>query len=349
MGDAESGFCSRLDTAVATFFPGYFALVMATGIVSIAAHFLVGEFLALGLLYFNATAYVVLWAFTFARLVRYPAALIFDLTHHARSVTFLTMVAGTMVLGSQFAIMTPYMAVARCLWLLGVGLWLALIYTFFTAITVRAEKPTLQEGINGAWLLVTVATESICVLGTLVAPTMSSPELVYFVSLCAYLLGAMLYIVFITLVFYRWCFFCLRAETLTPPYWINMGALAITTLAGARLLLSADAWPFLAELSGFLTGFTLFYWVTGAWWIPLLVVMGVWRHGVQRVPINYDPQYWSLVFPLGMFTVATTMLIKATGLDFLVAIPEVMVYVALAAWALVCAGMFRRIARVIAG
>lgn len=349
MDDAVPGLRSRLASAVATFFPGYFALVMATGIVSLAAHFLVSATLALGLLYFNATAYVVLWGFTIARLIRCPSALIFDLTHHARSVTFLTTVAGTMVLGSQFAIMTPYMAVASGLWVLGVVLWVALIYTFFTAITVRAEKPTIQEGINGAWLLVTVATESICVLGTLVAPTMTTPALVYFVSLCAYLLGAMLYIVFITLVFYRWCFFCLRAETLTPPYWINMGALAITTLAGARLLLCIEAWPFLAELSGFLKGFTLFFWATGAWWIPLLVVMGVWRHGVQRVPVKYDPQYWSLVFPLGMFTVATTMLVKATGLAFLMPIPEIMVFVALVAWAVACVGMIRGIARVITG
>ena len=31
---------------------------------------------------------------------------------------------------------------------------------------------------------------------------------------------------------------------LTPPYWINMGALAITTLAGARLILSSKSWEF---------------------------------------------------------------------------------------------------------
>ena len=345
MDGEVAGLRSRLAAAVAIFFPGYFALVMATGIVSIAAHLLVSESLALGLLYFNAVAYVILWILTLARLARCPSALIHDLTHHVRSVTFLTTVAGTMVLGSQFAILTPYLAVARWLWVLGVVLWLALIYTFFTAITVRAEKPTIQEGLNGTWLLVTVATESICVLGTLVAPTMPTPELIYFASLCAYLLGAMFYIVFITLVFYRWCYFYLRAETLTPPYWINMGALAITTLAGARLLLCADAWPFLAELSGFLKGFTLFFWATGAWWIPLLVVMGVWRHGVQRHPVHYDPLYWSLVFPLGMFTVATTMLVKATGLAFLMPIPQVMVYVALAAWAIVCTGMIRGIAR----
>ena len=49
----------------------------------------------------------------------------------------------------------------------------------------------------------------------------------------------MLYIVVIGLMFYRWTFFALDPDQATPPYWINMGALAITTLAGSNLLLAA--------------------------------------------------------------------------------------------------------------
>ena len=340
---------TRFSSGLATFFPGYFALVMATGIVSLATHFLVSPALALLLLAFNVIAYAVLWLITLARLVRFQRELISDLTHHARGVTFLTTVAATMVLGSQFAIMTPYLFIAECLWCFGVVLWLVLIYTFFTVITVRQDKPSLEDGINGAWLLVTVSTESICVLGTLVAAAMPRPDIILFSSLCAYLLGAMFYIVFITLVIYRWSFFGLRPEKLTPPYWINMGALAITTLAGARLLLSGDQWLFIAELSVFLKGFTLFFWVAGAWWIPLLVIVGIWRHAVERVSLAYDPQYWSLVFPLGMFTVATTTLIKATGLDLLSPIPSFFVYISLFAWAVTLLGMLRRILGLLRG
>ena len=42
----------------------------------------------------------------------------------------------------------------------------------------------------------------------------------------------------------------------------------------------------------------------------------MWRHGVQRVPFRYDPQFWALVFPLGMYSVATTKMITAVGLSF---------------------------------
>jgi tellurite resistance protein TehA-like permease len=153
-------------SSLASFFPGYFALVMATGIVSLAAYFLGYEYIAHALFWLNVFAYAVLWAITFIRFVCYRAQLIYDLTHHARGVTFLTKVAATCVLGTQFAVLTPFMSVAIGLWFVGVGLWVALLYTFFTAVTVREPKPSLEAGINGAWLLVVVSTESICVLGS---------------------------------------------------------------------------------------------------------------------------------------------------------------------------------------
>src|SRR5512135_1811442 len=182
-------------SAIATLFPGYFALVMATGIVSIAAHFLGMEPIAQSLLWFNVVAYVVLWALTLARFVKYRASFMADLVSHGRSVLFLTIVAGTCVLGNQFAILTPeLLPVAAVLWVLGLGLWLLLIYTFFTVVTVREPNPAFENVINGSWLLVVVSTESVCVLGALVDTTLGGTKVVLFISLAMYLIGALLYI-----------------------------------------------------------------------------------------------------------------------------------------------------------
>ncbi len=328
-----------------TLFPGYFALVMATGIVSIAAHFLDMEPIAQVLLWINCAAYVILWALTLGRLAWHRAALVDDLTHHARGVLFLTMVAGTCVLGNQFAILTPWMSLAAALWVLGFALWLVLIYTFFTVVTVRDPKPAFESVINGAWLLVIVSTESVCVLGVLVDSTFGDAKVALLVSLAMYLIGALLYIPFITLILYRWMFFGLKADNLTPPYWINMGALAISTLAGSRLLIAAPGWDFLRGMTPFLEGLTFLYWCMATWWIPLLVIVGIWRHVIQHVLLRYDAQYWSMVFPLGMYTVATYQLIKAMGLTVLSIIPEVFVFIALGAWVATFAGMLVHLAR----
>lgn len=70
-----------------------------------------------------------------------------------------------------------------------------------------------------------------------------------------------------------------------------MGAVAITTLAGARLIPAAPESRLIGELSPFLKGFTLFFWAAGTWWIPLLLVLGFRRHLYKRFPLRYDPQY----------------------------------------------------------
>jgi tellurite resistance protein TehA-like permease len=325
--------------------PGCFALVMATGIVSVAASQHGVPRIAQALFAFNAVAYLWLLALTAWRLIGFPRALIADFDQPSRSAGFLTLPAGTCVLGSQCVVVAPLPTLASVLAVVGAVSWAGLIYLFFaTTITARL-KPGFTRSINGGWLVAVVATQGVSVLVTLVAASRADPDRLQFIALCLYMLGAALYLLIITLVVYRMVFFPLRASQFTPPYWIDMGALAITTLAGSLIVTRAPATGVLPDLLPFVKGFTVFFWATATWWIPLLVLLEAWRHLRRHVPFRYETDDWDIVFPIGMYTVGTFELAHALPAGFLLPIPAVGVYASLVVWLLVALFGLRRLYR----
>lgn len=325
-------------SAVATLFPGYFALVMATGIVAIAAAQQELGWPADGLYTVAAGAYVVLVVLTVGRLVRFPHRLADDLTSHAKGFAFLTIVAGTNVLGGASGIIHGWWGVAWGLWWASLGLWVVLVYTTLIAVVLRSPKPGLGAGINGTWFLLTVSTESVVVLGALLLGRHPDDTLAFF-CLAAFLLGIVLYLIVMTMVFLRWTFHELEPTEAAPPAWIAAGAVAITVLAGSNLLGAQAVSERIARLAPFLEGMVTLAWATATFWFPLMIAIGVWRHLVRRVPLRYEPAYWSLVFPLGMYGAATFKMVAVIDLPSLDWVPRVALAVALIAWVTAFVGL----------
>ena len=172
------------------------------------------------------------------------------------------------------------------------------------------------------------------ILGTIVAPEMGSLSAAVFVLIhMLWGVGLGLYGIFVTLFAHRIFFFDVEPDDITPLLWVVMGAAAIAANAGSTLILTDSSVAFLHSMRPFIDGVTLIMWAWATWWIPLLLLFGIWKHCICRVPVTYTPMFWSLVFPLGMYALASLRLSLATDFPPLRSISHAMVWIALGAWA----------------
>jgi tellurite resistance protein TehA-like permease len=334
---------------VTRFSPAYFAAVMATGVVSTASNAWGLYAFAWTLLGINVLLYASFLGLTIWRAFRARSALLADLSHDKTGVGSLTIIAGTSVLGTQIEVLTGWHDLPEGLWALAFLLYLVLLYWFFAVAISEDPKPPMQEALNGAWLLVIVCSQSLGVLGTARGGMLLHHPVQPFFCVCMFLVGLFFYFPIISMILYRWMFLPVPPESLTPPYWINMGAVAITTLAGSNLMLLSSEWPGIADLRIFIKGMTLLAWAVATWWLPLLCIVGFWRHVVQKVRLSYDPSYWSMVFPLGMYSLATSTLAKAINFPWINWLSQLFLTFALLAWLTVFVGFCRRVTAVVRG
>jgi tellurite resistance protein TehA-like permease len=335
----EPAITTSVVSPIATLFPGYFALVMATGIIAIAADQQDLDVLADVLFVVALAAYGTLGGLSAVRAVCYSRLLVAELTSHTRGFSFLTMVAATNVLGSGAALIQGWWGLAWVLFFAGAALWLLLVYAALLSVIFRDPKPPLGEGINGTWFLLTVSSESIAALGALLIRHTGANQGLELVALGMFSVGIVLYLIVVTLLYLRWTFQPVRPSELEPPTWIAAGAVAITVLAGSNLLAARAVSPRLERLAPFVEGMVILAWSTATFWFPVMVAIGIWRHVIRRVPLRYHPAYWSLVFPIGMYGAATYRMVATTGLDSIDLIPKVTLGVALAAWAAAAVGL----------
>jgi tellurite resistance protein TehA-like permease len=329
-----------LDREIRSLYPGSFALVMATGIISNALFFEGRRDLSDALFIVNTVAYPWLMLATLIRAARHHRALWADLVNPRLVFSFFTIVAASDVFGIGLNL-RGHGTLALGLWLFALTLWFCLSYLSFGVLTFLNTARGANV-VHGGWLIAIVGTESLVILGAFVAQPLGALGTAIFVGIhMLWGIGLALYGIFIVLFAHRIFFLEFEPDDITPLLWVVMGAAAISTNAGSMLLLTESGLPFLDSMRPFIDGVTLITWAWGTWWIPLLVLFGIWKHGVCRVPLTYTPMLWSLVFPLGMYALASLRLSLASDYPPLHLISLGMVWVALAAWIATAVGLVR--------
>ncbi len=334
----------RFARAASTANPGYFALVMGTGIVSVGMDNHGQVALSLALLWIAIVAYAVLVGVNVWRIAAFRGQLAGDFTDPRRAFGFFTFVAGTDVLGTRLAI-AGWRGVAIGLLVVGSVSWFLLGYVVpWTAVLGRSVRPVVAAA-NGTWFIWVGASQSIAVLAAGLGPqTLGGRRELALLAVFSWSVGVFLYAAAGIFVAARLMLYPLEPADLTPPYWVAMGATAITVLAGARIVQMADA-PMVAATRGLIAGASVVFWAFGSWLIPALVAAGWWRHAMHRIPLRYEAAWWSIVFPLGMYGVAGHYLGRADNLPIVRTIGENETWFALAVWAAVLLAMLAHLVR----
>jgi tellurite resistance protein TehA-like permease len=324
--------------------PGYFALVMASGIISIGLNLSGFRAPSIALLVVCIVSYMVLVVLNVWRFVGHRPAMIDDFRDPKRAFGFFTFVAGTNVLGTRIAAEGWHSATA---WLLTVSflVWLVLGYVIpWSAVLGRSERPVVALA-NGTWFIWVVASQSVAVsAATLEIVFRDAKQYLAILAVFSWSVGVFLYAASAIIVSLRIMLYDLDPKDFDPPYWVSMGAVAITVVAGARIV-EMDSAPMVDATRGLIAGLSVVFWAFATWLIPVLVAAGVWRHFVRNVPLVYVPTLWSMIFPLGMYAVAGIYLGRADRLPIVEAIGSSWLWVAVTAWVVVFVAMVRSVSR----
>lgn len=331
--DAGYPIIERLTTAVRKLPPGAFAFVMATGIVA-AAFSLVGQStVTMVLLVIALCGLIVLLIALGWRMIRHWDLVHADSRNPAIAFGYATIVAALNVVGALFFSFAPPVTIV--LLCLSFPFWLLLTYGIAAAMMLGPQHhgPPAAKA-NGSWFIWVVATQSLSVVTGIIDHGLNI-NLLGVIAVGMWSIGVLLYIILTVIITLRLMTTTQDAFGVRPTYWVYMGATAITVYAGWSILSLLGDLPIMKATHDFISGFTFMLWAFGVWWIPILVIFGIWRHAVKRYPIRYETELWSMVFPLGMFSVASIHLGELLGLPVVHDMGVICTWIAGAAWLVV--------------
>ncbi len=311
--------------------PAMFSVVLGTGGLSLAANLIGLPRVALALFWLNLFLFGLAWVATILRVVRGIREMAADFTHAGRGPAFFLSGLATSIFGLQLASVAQWQETVAPIWIFSAALWVGMISLFVFGATIRAEKAPFAEAIGPMWFLPGAALEAMVALGAHVST--HSTRLMATALLGGFLLGLLLNLLVLAAILYRWLFLPMSAQQLTSTNWINLGGFAIVVVAGVKLA------------SPRLEPFIVLSWAIATWWLPILVVAGIWRHGVQKVPLRYDGQYWPVVFSPAVYASGTFFLAEASRLTVLWWVPPFFFAFAGAVWVVLMIGWIRSFRR----
>ncbi|MDN5919294.1 MAG: tellurite resistance/C4-dicarboxylate transporter family protein [Pseudonocardia sp.] len=326
---AIAAWFTRLDPS-----PDVFAVVMATGVVSVAARDHSYRWISLGLGLIAVVTFVVLGLGFVVRAATHPSRLVRLTRDPDVALRMFTFVAACSVLDARLG---AYPAAGWVLGGLGLAGWVVL--TPLAAVDI-ASRPAadLRDRAHGAWLLPSVATSGLAASAAEQGVHVRSLSLVV-VGAAALLLAVGIYIAVASVIVWRALAAPFTPAQVPPDSWILMGALAICALAGSGVLAAVRALGATEMLVQTVLSVTLVAWIAASLWIPVLLYAQMWRTDHMAGTLHYQGAWWSAVFPIGMYSAASAATGSELRMPALATISLVLFWVAFTVWTLVGTGL----------
>ncbi|OBF73103.1 C4-dicarboxylate ABC transporter [Mycobacterium sp. 852002-51613_SCH5001154] len=305
--------------------PDVFAAVMATGILSIAAHNHGYRWVSDALGVVATVGLVLLVVLVVTTTVGRREKLRWDLTDPDVTLRLFTFVAACAVIDTR---LSSNAWVLRVLGAVGLSSWLVLIG--LTARNMLARRwSALRDRAHGAWQLGSVGSSGLAIV---IARTAYHTGHRWWltVAVAVWAAAILFYGLMTWLIVWRVVNERQDRDGFEPDTWILMGGMAIATLAGANIHPLAPAW-----LTCPVRIVTVVTWVTATLWIPPLIYFGL--HRISRRPnmLRFAGVWWAFVFPLGMYSAASYAMAGEIGRRSLLTVSLVFFWDALAAWLVV--------------
>ncbi|MEA9985961.1 tellurite resistance/C4-dicarboxylate transporter family protein [Subtercola sp. RTI3] len=310
--------------------PAAFSFVMATGIISTALNLTGWTVLSAVFLITALGGLVVLAGLSLTRLALYRRDVLADMQNPGRAFGFFTIVAGLDVVAVRLAA-GGYPWPAAVLAGMSVPVWLILTYSIPAGFFLRPGNKPEPVRIDGSWLLWVVGTQALAIVTSLAAAA-SASDFLAGVAVGLWGIGVMLYLILTVLIVHQLVTVRSDPASFSPTYWIVMGATAISVLGAAHILDLPHTLPIVSATAATVTGTGYFLWAVGTWWIPFLVIFGLWRHLIRHVPLRYTTALWSIVFPIGMYSTASITFGTTLGAAFMVDVGRIGTAVAVLTW-----------------
>jgi len=314
--------------------PDVFAVVMATGIIAIAARDQGYETIDVPLTALAVIALIALALLATRQLLIDPGHAACGARSPDVVLSAFTFVAACTVMGSRLSKHHIAVVILAAAATLG---WLIL-----TPLVIRdvRSRPLVQlrEHAHGGWLLPSVATAGLAITAADLAAHHTWAGWII-LACAAWLLAILLHFAIAALILARAISTHLTPKEMSPDSWILMGSIAINALAGTTIIATATTSSHWLLPTARVV--TLVAWVLASAWVPLLLYAELWSVDHRRGGMHFGKVWWSAVFPLGMYATTTQAVASALSISTLHTVALVFFWDSFAVWILVALGLIQ--------